>query len=86
MEDGENSVLREGILFENGKFRKEQRTVAREQLWSIIVNGREKGSLACSGPTEFACKKAEETGISLVCQAGEDRLCVYSCPERIQSL
>lgn len=41
--------------------------------------------LACSGPTDLACEKAEEAGITLVCPAGKGRLCVYSCPERVQT-
>ena len=40
--------------------------------------------VAVSGPTDLACRFAEEKGITLVCSAGDGRFCVYTQPQRIQ--
>ena len=39
---------RQGLIYENGAFHPEQRSVVRETIWHITVNGREAGSFACS--------------------------------------
>ena len=44
----ESSGIREGLIFENGACHKEQRTLPREQLWTVTVNGQERGSFVCS--------------------------------------
>ena len=55
---------REGLVYENGSFHPEQRSVVREQIWNVTVNGRCAGSFACT-PAEL-----EDAGIGFLYLTG----------------
>ena len=66
---------REGLIFENGSFHPEQRTVVREQIWNVTVNGQAAGSFACT-PAEL-----EDAGIGYLYLSG-----MISCLGDVASL
>ena len=47
---GENGIgtARQGLVYENGSMHPEERTIVREQITHVSVNGQEAGSFACS--------------------------------------
>ena len=48
MDENRTVSTRQGLIYENGGFHPEERTLVREEIWRVTVNGREAGSFACS--------------------------------------
>ena len=53
MELIQTAMTGSGLVYENGSFHQEQRTIAEEKVWKVFVNGRELESFS-SSPVQMA--------------------------------